>query len=47
MPDYKSTFPQWSAQELAEQVPYLDEAGIDLLKVIFLYFFLVAELISS
>jgi len=30
--DYKPTFPQWSAQELAEQVPYLDEAGIDLLK---------------
>ncbi|KAH8988290.1 kinase-like domain-containing protein [Lactarius hatsudake] len=32
LPDYKPTFPQWSAQELAEQVPYLDEAGIDLLK---------------
>lgn len=31
--DYKPTFPQWSAQDLAEQVPYLDEAGIDLLKV--------------
>ena len=43
--DYKPTFPQWSAQDLAEQVPYLDEAGIDLLKVIvfslvpFLYYF--------
>ena len=42
--DYKSTFPQWSAQDLAEQVPYLDEAGIDLLKVIvsllpFLFFY--------
>ena len=33
LPDYKPTFPQWSAQNLAEQVPYLDAAGIDLLKV--------------
>ncbi|KAH9986852.1 Pkinase-domain-containing protein [Russula vinacea] len=32
LPDYKPTFPQWSAQNLAEQVPYLDAAGIDLLK---------------
>lgn len=36
--DYKPTFPQWSAQDLAEQVPYLDEAGIDLLKVNFVFF---------
>lgn len=36
--DYKPTFPQWSAQDLAEQVPYLDEAGIDLLKVNFYLF---------
>ena len=35
--DYKPTFPQWSAQDLAEQVPYLDEAGIDLLKVNFVF----------
>jgi hypothetical protein len=33
LPDYKPTFPQWSGQDLAEQVPYLDAAGIDLLKV--------------
>ena len=33
LPDYKPTFPQWSPQDLAEQVPYLDAAGIDLLKV--------------
>ena len=37
--DYKPTFPQWSAQDLAEQVPYLDEAGIDLLKVNLYLFF--------
>ena len=36
--DYKPTFPQWSAQDLAEQVPYLDEAGIDLLKVNSVFF---------
>jgi cyclin-dependent kinase len=35
LPDYKPTFPQWSSQDLAEQVPYLDAAGIDLLKVRF------------
>jgi hypothetical protein len=35
LPDYKPTFPQWSPQDLAEQVPYLDAAGIDLLKVIY------------
>ena len=39
LPDYKPTFPQWSAQSLAEQVPYLDAAGIDLLKVRKLVFF--------
>jgi cyclin-dependent kinase len=33
LPDYKPTFPQWSAQNLAEQVPYLDAAGNDFLKV--------------
>ena len=38
LPDYKPTFPQWSAQNLAEQVPYLDAAGIDLLKVRYLCF---------
>jgi hypothetical protein len=48
--DYKPTFPQWSAQDLAEQVPYLDEAGIDLLKVLIFvpYFLLIglADLVS-
>lgn len=33
LPDYKPTFPHWSAQELSEQVPTLDDDGIDLLKV--------------
>jgi cyclin-dependent kinase len=33
LPDYKPTYPKWSAQNLAEQVPYLDADGIDLLKV--------------
>jgi hypothetical protein len=37
LPDYKPTFPQWSAQSLAEQVPYLDAAGTDLLKVRYLF----------
>jgi len=39
LPDYKPTFPQWSAQNLGEQVPYLDAAGIDLLKVPFFFFY--------
>jgi hypothetical protein len=33
LPDYKSTFPQWSQQDLAHVVPQLDEAGIDILTV--------------
>jgi hypothetical protein len=46
LPDYKPTFPQWSAQNLGEQVPYLDAGGIDLLKVrLFIYLLLVAECI--
>ena len=47
LPDYKPTFPQWSPQNLAEQVPYLDAAGIDLLKVrnLFFFFLLVVECI--
>ncbi|EIM84986.1 Pkinase-domain-containing protein [Stereum hirsutum FP-91666 SS1] len=32
LPDYKPTFPQWSKQDLGEQVPYLDRAGLDLLQ---------------
>ncbi len=33
LPDYKPTFPQWSAQDLTRHVPLLDETGLDLLKV--------------
>jgi len=32
LPDYKTTFPQWSRQDLARIVPTLDEVGIDMLK---------------
>jgi cyclin-dependent kinase len=32
LPDYKTTFPQWSRQDIARIVPVLDEAGIDILK---------------
>jgi cyclin-dependent kinase len=30
--DYKTTFPQWSSQELARVVPTLDKDGIDFLQ---------------
>ncbi len=33
LPDYKSTFPQWSRRELAQIIPTLDAAGIDFLHV--------------
>lgn len=33
LPDYKPTFPHWSAQDLGDQVPMLDEEGLDLLRV--------------
>lgn len=33
LPDYKPTFPQWSAVDLARAVPSLDAHGIDLLRV--------------
>lgn len=33
LPDYKSTFPQWSAQNLTQHIPALDPAGIDFLHV--------------
>ena len=33
LPDYKPTFPQWSAQDLTRHVPLLDDTGLDLLKV--------------
>jgi len=31
LPDYKPTFPQWSAQSLAQHIASLDPAGLDLL----------------
>ncbi|KAF8144974.1 CMGC/CDK/CDC2 protein kinase [Mycena galopus ATCC 62051] len=37
LPDYKSTFPQWSAQDLALVVPALDKVGLDLLKAMLVY----------
>jgi hypothetical protein len=46
LPDYKPTFPQWSAQDLAEQVPYLDAAGIDLLKVRFTFSLLLLSFLT-
>ncbi len=33
LPDYKPTFPQWSAQDLHNAIPNLDSYGIDLLQV--------------
>jgi len=32
LPDYKSTFPQWSKQDLGRVIKGLDEVGIDFLK---------------
>ncbi|KAF8628971.1 hypothetical protein AX15_003611 [Amanita polypyramis BW_CC] len=32
LPDYKTTFPQWSRQDLQRIVPTLDDTGIDMLK---------------
>ncbi|KAJ7160020.1 kinase-like domain-containing protein [Mycena crocata] len=37
LPDYKPTFPQWSAQELARIVPNLDKDGIDILQATLMY----------
>lgn len=37
LPDYKSTFPHWSAQDLADHVPTLDDDGLDLLKLMLTY----------
>ena len=35
LPDYKPSFPHWSAQDLRDHVTTLDGQGIDLLKVRF------------
>ncbi|KAI0052810.1 Pkinase-domain-containing protein [Auriscalpium vulgare] len=37
LPDYKPTFPQWSARDFTEHVPNLDAAGIDLIKQLLNY----------
>ncbi|KAI0074884.1 Pkinase-domain-containing protein [Panus rudis PR-1116 ss-1] len=37
LPDYKPTFPQWAATDLAMQVPTLDADGLDLLKLMLTY----------
>ncbi|CAO1616505.1 unnamed protein product [Sympodiomycopsis kandeliae] len=37
LPDYKSSFPQWSGVPLAKAVPALDEAGLDLLRGMLVY----------
>lgn len=37
LPDYKTTFPQWSAVDLSKAVPGLDEDGIDLLAQTLIY----------
>ncbi|CCM02732.1 uncharacterized protein FIBRA_04839 [Fibroporia radiculosa] len=37
LPDYKPTFPHWSAQDLADHVPTLDDEGLDLLKLMLTY----------
>ncbi|KAJ6452226.1 Pkinase-domain-containing protein [Mycena sanguinolenta] len=37
LPDYKSTFPQWSAQDLSRVVPALDKDGIDMLQAMLIY----------
>ncbi|OBZ73304.1 GPN-loop GTPase 1 [Grifola frondosa] len=37
LPDYKQSFPNWSAQDLNDHVPTLDPEGIDLLKLMLTY----------
>ncbi|VDB83090.1 unnamed protein product [Peniophora sp. CBMAI 1063] len=37
LPDYKPTFPRWAGQDLAEQVPYLDRDGLDLMHQMLTY----------
>lgn len=37
LPDYKSSFPQWSGSPLERSVSSLDETGIDLLKSMLIY----------
>ena len=37
LPDYKTTFPQWSGVPLKQAVPSLDDNGIDLLRLMLIY----------
>lgn len=37
LPDYKTTFPQWSGVPLKTAVPALSEAGVDLLSLMLIY----------
>ncbi|GAX79806.1 hypothetical protein CEUSTIGMA_g7246.t1 [Chlamydomonas eustigma] len=37
LPDYKDTFPKWRARNIAELVPTLDTAGVDLLSRMLVY----------
>lgn len=37
LPDYKPTFPQWKPMDLAQLIPDLEPAGIDLLKKMLVY----------
>ena len=37
LPDYKTTFPQWSGVPLKQAVPSLNDAGIDLLGLMLIY----------
>jgi len=37
LPDYKTTFPQWSRKDIGEAVPQLDPYGLDLLKLLLVY----------
>ena len=41
LPDYKSTFPRWPAQDVTKVVPSLSADGLDLLLVSSLSIFLV------
>jgi hypothetical protein len=38
LPDYKTSFPQWSPQDLARVVPTLDKDGLDILNVRNIFF---------
>jgi serine/threonine protein kinase len=37
LPDYKTTFPQWAPQNLAQFNPQLDREGLDLLQKLLAY----------